>query len=292
MTDQPPADGDPVEEPPQEQRLEVVPGIARIAGGAYVRALAWTAETSVRTGWKVAKRLPGAGIATRMAEEAARQARQSARQLLGVEDVDERLRRIVPERVGQTTRAFVPAEDPPPLAPAEQLRQRGAGLLERAADIAFEEDAHPAYARILDELAPDEARILRVLATQGSQPSVDIRTGRPLGIGSELIAGNLTIVGAEAGVRYPERVPAYLNNLFRLGLIWFSHDELTDLRGYQVLEAQPEVRDAMRRAGRAARTVRRSIVLTPFGEDFCRVCLPLRSDDPIGPTPRGRGERP
>jgi hypothetical protein len=31
----------------------------------------------------------------------------------------------------------------------------------------------------------------------------------------------------------------------------------------------------MRRAGRAARVVRRSIALTPFGDDFCRVCLPL-----------------
>lgn len=268
----------------REQALEVVPGLARIAGGAYVRALTWTAETSVRTGLGLARRLPGAGIAERVAEEAGRQARRSARQLLGVEDVEERLRRLVPDRVGQTTRAFAPgassassSSSPEPVDPAEQLRRRGAGLLDRAADVALEEDAHPAYARILDELAPDEARLLRLLATKGPQASVDIRTGRPLGIGSELVASNLTILGAEAGVRYGERVPAYLNNLFRLGLVWFSHDELQDLRAYQVLEAQPEVRDAMHRAGRAPRTVRRSIALTPFGEDFCRVCLPLQA---------------
>jgi hypothetical protein len=30
-----------------------------------------------------------------------------------------------------------------------------------------------------------------------------------------------------------------------------------------------------RRAGGRSKTVRRSISLTPFGEDFCRVCLPL-----------------
>ena len=36
--------------------------------------------------------------------------------------------------------------------------------------------------------------------------------------------------------------------------------------------------DAVRRAGRAARLVRRSIALTPFGHDFCAVCLPT------GPT--------
>jgi hypothetical protein len=29
------------------------------------------------------------------------------------------------------------------------------------------------------------------------------------------------------------------------------------------------------RSGGRAKTVRRSILLTPFGEDFCRICLPL-----------------
>ena len=67
---------------------------------------------------------------------------------------------------------------------------------------------------------------------------------------------------------------AYLDNLNRLGLIWFSREALDDIQRYQVLEAQPEVIDPLRDAGRA-RTVRRSIQLTPFGEDFCEVCLPL-----------------
>jgi hypothetical protein len=70
------------------------------------------------------------------------------------------------------------------------------------------------------------------------------------------------------------RVPAYMNNLYRLGLIWFSRELLEDPLDYQVLESQPDVLEAKRKGGRA-KTVRRSILLTPFGEDFCRVCLPL-----------------
>ncbi len=69
-------------------------------------------------------------------------------------------------------------------------------------------------------------------------------------------------------------MPAYLNNLERLGLIWFSHEPLRDPMAYQVLEAQPEVMDAIKTATRA-RTVERSIALTPFGLDFCETCLPL-----------------
>ncbi|EHN12595.1 hypothetical protein PAI11_04790 [Patulibacter medicamentivorans] len=275
---EPPAD-DARPDRRRDQAIDAMPGLARIAGGTWLRGAVWGAETSVRTGLRIARRLPGGGLAARVVEEAADQARRSARQILGVEDVEERLRKLVPERVG-AARSWSPPSVDEPLDPAQELRARGAGLLAQAANVAFQEDAHPAYARILDELTPDEARVLRLLATRGAQPAIDVRTGRPLGIGSELIAAGLTIIGAEAGCRHVERVPAYLNNLFRLGLIWFSHEELQDLRGYQVLEAQPEVKQAMREAGRVAKTIRRSIALTPFGEDFCRICLPLDGPNP------------
>jgi hypothetical protein len=164
------------------------------------------------------------------------------------------------------------------------LRERGEELLARSADVAQDEELHPAYARILDNLSPDEARILRLLATKGPQPAIDIRRGLPLV--SELVAPGLNMIGAEAGCRHPDRVAAYLDNLNRLGLIWFSRETLRDINRYQVLEAQPEAIEAMREAGRTARTVRRSIHLTPFGTDFCEVCLPLdppeRSDSGAG----------
>lgn len=137
----------------------------------------------------------------------------------------------------------------------------------------FVEDTHPAYERILAELTPDEARIIRFLYREGPQPTVDVRTNRPLGIGSELIEAGLSMIGRQAGVRNLNRTNAYLNNLFRLGLVWFSREEVEPSR-YQVVEVQPEVQQAMSRAGRAPKTIRRSIHLTPFGEDFCRTCLP------------------
>jgi hypothetical protein len=74
-------------------------------------------------------------------------------------------------------------------------------------------------------------------------------------------------------------VPAYLNNLFRLGLIWFSSEPLRDPLRYQVLEAQPEVGKAMDSEGHT-RTTRRSIHLTPFGRDFCELCLSGQPGEP------------
>jgi hypothetical protein len=95
-------------------------------------------------------------------------------------------------------------------------------------------------------------------------------------VSSQLVAPGLSMIAAGAGCRYVDRVPAYLNNLYRLGLIWFSRESLEDPLRYQVLEAQPDVIEAMRKQGRS-KTVRRSIHLTPFGEDFCTVCLPLNT---------------
>jgi hypothetical protein len=155
------------------------------------------------------------------------------------------------------------------------LKQRGAELLARSAEVTDDEEfTHPAYERILTSLAPDEARILRLMAQEGPRAAVDVRTWRPLDVGSEIVEPGLTMIGQQAGCRYIDRVPAYLNNLYRLGLIWFSREPLSDQSVYQVLEAQPEVQAAVRRAGRA-KTVRRSIRLTPFGIDFCETCLPL-----------------
>jgi hypothetical protein len=197
--------------------------------------------------------------------EAGADVRDYMREVLGLVDEeeehdDERREEAMSDRDGSAT--------------ADALRDRGRELLSLSADVTFEEDTHPAYARILDQLAPDEARILRLLATQGPQPAVDVRTGGPLNVRSQLVAPGLTMISEEAGCRHRDRVRSYLNNLYRLGLIWFSREELDELSRYQVLEAQSDVADALEKGGRGAKTVRRSIHLTPFGEDFCELCMP------------------
>ena len=89
---------------------------------------------------------------------------------------------------------------------------------------------------------------------------------------SQLVAPGLTMIGGRAGCRHLDQVPSYLNNLFRLGMVWFSREALRDPLEYQVVEAQPDVLAAMHSV-KFPKVVRRSIHLTPFGEDFCRTCL-------------------
>jgi hypothetical protein len=244
--------------------LRAAPGLARIAVGAYVRTARFAAEQGVRASSRVLRAAARGETAADMLNDIGDEARRTARRLLGVTSDESGAARADGED---------PAPPPPPDT-TDALRARGSELLSRSADVAYEEAAHPAYARILDELAPDEARILRFLRTNGAQPAVDVRAAKVPLISSGLVAPGLSMIGAGAGVRYLDRVPAYLNNLYRLGLIWFSREPLESPLDYQVLEAQPDVLEAKRAAGRGAKTVRRQILLTPFGVDFCRVCLP------------------
>jgi hypothetical protein len=252
------------DEPRQRERLDVsllraTPTLARLAAGAYVRTAQWGLAASVRVGTRLVRAAAAGESPNQLMQEASKEVRDYARHFLDMPNGSDPLA----------------AEQAPPPAPDVQLRERGAELLARSADVSYDEPAHPAFERILEELAPDEARILRMLCKEGAQPSVDVRESRPLGIAAGLIQGGLTMLGTEAGVRWLDRVPAYLNNLSRLGLIWFSREPLEDPLCYQVLEAQPEVLTALG-SGRS-KTVRRSIRLTPFGEDFCDVCLPMHT---------------
>jgi hypothetical protein len=259
---------------------KALPGLLRIGMGAGMRTAEWTAGASLRAGERVVKAAVSGESAAELLHDVEQGVRGYAREVLGITAIDERL----PEALRERRAAAAAQPNPAPGAAAaatrdlRSLQDKGADLLYKSTDVRYEEAAHPAYERIIDEIAPDEARILRYLTIEGPQPSVDVRMGKtplinsPI-IGTNMVAPGLSMIGQNAGVRYVERVPAYLNNLFRLGLIWFSREPIEDPLRYQVLEAQPDVLKALHAPGKT-KTVRRSILMTPFGEDFCRICLP------------------
>lgn len=293
--------GDPVR---REHRLpeihrESLPGLGRVAATAAFHTASWGVKTSAKAWLRV-------GRAATNREEAAALVREAGQTLAAVGEIARAassgtpmgkalvsagaaLGEIVPEPVQeainvQVVHSRVVAEREREKVREPSLRERGQELLMRSRDVWSTDQGHPAFERILTELAPDEARILMLLLNKGPQPSVDVRTGGPVGmVSSQLIAPGLTMIGPRAGVRYVDQVPAYLNNLFRLGLVWFSRESLRDPMEYQVVEAQPDVLAAMHSV-KFAKVVRRSIHLTPFGEDFCRSCL-LEEDEATAEFP-------
>lgn len=257
--------------------VESLPGLARVAASAAWHTTEWGVKTSARAWLRVGRAVTRPEEASALAHDAtqavsvvgefARSVSSGVPLSKALMTAGETLGGLVepPEVVGGQLVGSKPA---PPT-----LRERGADLLYRSRDVWSDDQGHPAFERILDELAPDEGRILLLLLRGGPQPSVDVRTGGPIGmVNSQLVAPGLTMIGARAGCRHLDQVPSYLNNLSRLGLVWFSREALRDPMEYQVVEAQPDVLAAMHSV-KFAKVVRRSIHLTPFGEDFCKTCL-------------------
>ena len=259
--------------------VRAVPGLTRIAAVAWLRTAEWGVETSLRAGSRVLRAAVAGESPAALFQEAGAGLRDYARRLLDVADPENGARAEDPPSGGGEDGRASPADEAGSTdGSIASLRDRGAELLRRSAEVGLDEDAHPAFARILDQLAPDEGRILRVLALEGPQEAVDVRTSRLRNPATGLVAPGLNMLDSKAGCRHAERVPIYLDNLNRLGLVAFSKEPLEDVNRYQLLESQPDVLKAMEDAGRA-RTVRRSIRLTPFGEDFCDTCLPLHTAD-------------
>ena len=256
-----------------------IPGLAKVVAMSSFRIGTWAASTSVNAGRRVIDVALHPGHATELAEDL-RAAASTISRAVGGEQVEGSVRQsaatspIVRGAEGVETLSSTPPAGE--LARSvNPLHEAGRELLRKSRDVWSDDRSHPAYARIIEEIAPDEGRILLLVLRRGPQATVDVRTGGLIGmVSSSLVRTNLNMIGPLAGCRYVDRVPSYLHNLERLGLIWFSRETMRDPEEYQVLEAQPDVVDAMQSV-RRAKAVRGSIHLTPFGEDFCRDGLGL-----------------
>jgi hypothetical protein len=263
--------------------VESLPGLARVAATAALNTTGWGLRTTARNWRRVGRAATNRDEAVALIREVgsvvgtvgeiARQVADGTPVGTALLKAGESLGAIAaPPRTPASDNGRVVGGEVTAVRPTS-LRERGQELLEKSRDVWSTDSRHPAFDRILDEMAPDEARILVMLLKDGPQPSVDIRTGGPVGmVSSQLVAPGLNMVGPRAGLRYLDQVPSYLNNLFRLGLIWFSRESLRDHMEYQVLEAQPDVLAAMHSV-KFAKVVRRSVHLTPFGEEFVRQAL-------------------
>ncbi|HEX3334819.1 MAG TPA: Abi-alpha family protein [Jatrophihabitans sp.] len=262
---------------PSPSIVRAGPGLARVVAVSAWNLMSWSVGATVAGANYVARRAVDGESAPVILHDAASELRNFAWRALG----------LPAEMISSTTSAERSAARG---ASAQDLQRRGTELLRRSNDVHVVEDTHPAFARILTEITPDEARILRFVYLEGPQPAIDIRTFRPLGIGSELVAAGMSMIAEHAGLRNLDRIDPYLTNLGRLGLIDFSKEQVSNPTRYQVIEAQPKVIAALKRAGRAPKLIQRSIRLTSFGAEFVRTCLPLNGrvvaqrEGPAGPA--------
>jgi hypothetical protein len=159
----------------------------------------------------------------------------------------------------------------------ETLRELYANLLATSIDSETAKSAHPGFVPILQSMSPDEAKIMRLFASEGAAPFIDVKANKkPRGF--IIIVRNFSTIGQNAGCAHPELTPNYLDNLIRLGLLEIPPNRYIIAEGlYETIQNSSEL-DAVKQQVEATEGLtldfdKKKIELTDLGKQFCAACV-------------------
>ncbi len=216
---------------------------------------------------------------------------QAARQVPGVSLTERELQRVeraVLRQLKDRLDAVDDTADLPLAAPAEDEPEASttpaeilAGLLSDSTVQTGPQARDRLYRWLLQQLLPDEARILAALSDGSAYPLVHVTLRGPMGGSGVGLLDNASTVGRSAGVALPDRVPLYITHLRSLGLVEEGPEDESLREVYDIAETDGTVRAAVDRAdGGAVRTVRRTLRLSATGHELWEACQAETTDEP------------
>jgi len=157
----------------------------------------------------------------------------------------------------------------------DEVRTKLLNLLGASMNIDTADLVHPAFVEIIKQMTPDEAKILNVLPDQPLfEPIVDIGIEKPLEDGEFVLFSSIGVLGEEAGCEFPDKLPLYLNNLTRLGLVSIPGDSyLADSWRYDKIMESRFFLDKIDLAEKQGKVLihKRMVGITSLGGDLRRV---------------------
>ena len=237
--------------------------VAAAAGTAIVTA-ARVGRILGRSGWRIARQLPGAQTLEREAQRLQRAAVSEVRKRLdlphehtGTATAEERRAVLLVQNASQDE------------AP---LRTAMSELLERSVETDRRASREYLFGTIISQLVPDEARILAALSDGRSAATMDvvIRVGARGRTRTELAYAST--LGRAAGLSSPENTPTYLSRLVGFGLLQPGPEDESHSTDYEIIATDTGVRTARataeaRRQG-SVRLQRGTVSLSPLGREF------------------------
>lgn len=245
--------------------------VVAAAGSAIVSA-ARMGRLLGRTGWRLARQLPGARAMEREAQRLQAAAISEARRLL----------QVPPAIPGAVARVMTTPEEQravdyirntnPGTAP---LRSAMSELLERSVEATRTDSRDYLYGTIISQLVPDEARILAALSDGSHFAAMDV-VHKPRRGATRTLVAHASAVGRQAGLVAPDNTPTYLARLHGFGLVEFGPEEPELTVQYDILATDPTVQDARKRARGNVKLVRSALLMSEFGSQFWRAADPSR----------------
>lgn len=144
-------------------------------------------------------------------------------------------------------------------------------LLSRALSQSTSSGQEELFHRILDQIVPDEARMISALSDGSSSPLVSVHALTRAGLLGEALIENASLVGRTANVALPAMTPTYVSHLIALGLVEVGPEDVNLKDEYQILLADSDVLKAIRHGSRGplpARVERRTVRLSPLGQSL------------------------
>jgi hypothetical protein len=157
---------------------------------------------------------------------------------------------ILRDRLDATAPLALPAAPSKPDAETseETLDAKLQSLLHRAVAQSTRGGRTELFHKILDQLVPDEARILGALADGSSSPLVNIYgRSRSGGDGSAVLA-NASLIGRTAHLALPRLTDTYVTHLMALRLVEIGPEDESKDADYEILLAETFILDALKKA--------------------------------------------
>ena len=153
-----------------------------------------------------------------------------------------------------------PEPTPQPMSLREKMEQLQTRALEQTTSGSQTELFH----RILDQIVPDEARIIGALSDGSLSPLVHVRGWSRAGM-----LDNASLIGRTANLALPRMTPTYVGHLLSLGLLQVGPEESSMKDDYQILMAESPVLKAIKAGARGpipARIEKATIRLSTLGQ--------------------------
>jgi len=206
----------------------------------------------------------------------------------GYEKISEFVQNRVAEKLKDIPEENIVTPDPSIVGPAlEALRYTGnsktlselyANLIANSMDKETIKKAHPGFVEIIKNMTADEGLILKVFIPNIYKPIMDVKLKMKKGIGGEHnLVNNYSLIGEEAGCKYPDLTPKYIDNLCRLGLLHMpagrhlvepnAYDILIKTDEYEKFKVQYETEHT------GITEIKKYIELTELGTQFKEACV-------------------
>ena len=260
-------------------RIEVQPAQVVAAAGSAVVSAARVGRLLGRTGWRLARQLPGARTLEREAQRLQSVAMSEARRVLQLPAAVPATARPANPTSAEERRTLEYIRDADPgTAP---LRNAMGELLERSVESTRADSRDYLYGTIISQLVPDEARILAALSDGTHFAAMDVvqklRRGK-----TRVVMAHASAVGRQAGLVTPDSTPTYLTRLHGFGLVEFGPEDESLSVQYDILATDATVQEARRSVRGNVKIVRKSLQLSAFGAQFWAAADPSRPALPSG----------